>query len=169
LAPTTAFPWGSVTVPMMLPKTAWPDAVGACNKIAQNRTAKPRTTSRFAIPPLLADPSPVSFKSIPTPTVSPAIVNSNDKLAKRSCTSHFFEYFLRRKAEPKLARIEPGSTAKGTPRTHLKRPRLAPRTKALGLKMLPRFRPRRVPHVGTNAQAGNAAILMRTIRFLARC
>jgi hypothetical protein len=55
---------------MMLPKTACPDTLGAFNKTAQNRTAKPRTASRFAIPPLLADPFPVSFKnSIPTPIV----------------------------------------------------------------------------------------------------
>jgi hypothetical protein len=54
---------------MMLPKTACADAFGACNKITQNKTAKPRTASRFAIPPLLADPIPVSFMSIPTPTV----------------------------------------------------------------------------------------------------
>jgi hypothetical protein len=33
----------------------------------------------------------------------------------------------------------------------------------------PRFRPKRQLRVGTNTQADNAAILMRTIRFLADC
>jgi hypothetical protein len=61
LAPATALPWGSVTVPMMLPKTACPDVVEVFSKIDQNKTANPNTTSRFAIPPLLADPFPHLF------------------------------------------------------------------------------------------------------------
>src|SRR5271169_4393287 len=48
LAPTTALPCGSVTVPMMLPKTACPDAAGACSI---NRQNKPRVQPlRVALP-----------------------------------------------------------------------------------------------------------------------
>jgi hypothetical protein len=57
---------------MMLPKTACPDVVGVFSKIEQNRTAKPNTTSLFAIPPLLADPFPVSLCFVVQSFRSPA-------------------------------------------------------------------------------------------------
>src|SRR5260370_2618695 len=61
LAPATAFPCGSVTEPVMLPYTAWPEAVLVHSKNAkQQSTAHPRIAS-FLITPLLSTiPHPTS-------------------------------------------------------------------------------------------------------------
>src|SRR6202030_511892 len=52
-APLTAFPCASVTVPMMLPKTAWPEAVYVHRLKQKQNTARATHTDRLAITPLL--------------------------------------------------------------------------------------------------------------------
>src|SRR5580658_205590 len=130
----------------MLPKTACPDTLGAFNKNTQYRTAKPRTTSRFAIPRLLADPSRISREKH---------FKSNRRMARASTTpttnSPSFRglpIWLNVTHEGRLnrnsRRNEPGSTAKGTPTENIRHPRHAPRTKASG-----QLRPPRPPQTQT--------------------
>src|ERR1700686_2987789 len=52
-APLTAFLCGSVTVPMMRPNTAWPEAVYVHRLKQKQNTARATHTDRLAITPLL--------------------------------------------------------------------------------------------------------------------
>src|ERR1700675_1085159 len=52
-APLTAFPCASVAVPIMLPKTAWPEAVCVHRLQQKQNTARATHTDRRAITPLL--------------------------------------------------------------------------------------------------------------------
>src|SRR5271169_83963 len=87
---------------MMLPKTACPDDVGVCSKIEQNRTPKPNTTSRFAIPPLLADPFP-TFVSFLFPSPKGPVLNiACENATELSCTFGLVECYkgrLRRNSQ----------------------------------------------------------------------
>src|SRR5579872_4158601 len=103
---------------MMLPKTACPDTAGAPNKNAQNRTANPTATNRFAIPPLLADPFPISLssrvKSLKYPVPAP---NASNRPVGFHALPIWLECYLGR-LRPHSRRTSLGSTAKGTPTAH---------------------------------------------------
>src|SRR5260370_11101935 len=81
-APATALPCGSVTVPIMLPYTACPDAVLAPNPTARQRTRIHPTVASLLITPLLTAFSCLKAIANSNPITSPT---SADALRSSVC------------------------------------------------------------------------------------
>ena len=114
----------------------------APNQSTRQKTNIPPKIACLFIPPLLADPFAVSLKrnlslivEMPSPPTQPVTILPS--FLARSIWLN-----VKRKAAPKLAKYEPGSTVKGTPPSVIKRPRPAPRTKAPSPKRASAFPPR---------------------------
>src|SRR5690348_14068403 len=81
LAPVTAFPCGSVTVPAMLPYTAWPEAVVVQSKNAKQQTKSNPKLNCLLITPLLNTRIPA--KGLKLNAIAIACLRAADSLHNR--------------------------------------------------------------------------------------